>query len=776
MMLPPMSTLPRRLPPARLVPALLLVIVATLPAPLARAGDRVDRLLERMTLEEKLGQLSQTTMSASPPTGPEKEAEFADELELVRSGRVGSLLAVHGASHTNAIQRVAVEESRLGIPVLFANDVIHGYRTTFPVPIAEAATWRPGLVERNARIAATEARAGGTHWTYAPMIDVTRDPRWGRIVETSGEDPYLGAVMGAARVRGFQGDDLTAPDAVLSCAKHFVAYGAPEGGRDYGTVDISLETLHEIHLRPFRAAARAGVGSMMTAFNEINGVPATGNLYTMRRLLRDGWGWDGLVVSDWESVEEMEIHGYAADLRDAARLGLLAGTDIEMVSTTYRTHGASLVADGELDEAVIDESVRRVLLAKERLGLLDDPYTDETLADRVTLTPEHLSHAREAARRSFVLLENGRDGAPGPLPLTGGVRRIALVGPLADHTQACLGTWASVGRDEDVVTILAALEAEPGLAVDHAPGSGVLEPIDGGLDAVRAAVTGADAVIAVVGETPDLNGEAHSRADITIPAAQLEALRVARAAADEAGAPLVVLLFTGRPLVMPWVVEHADALMVVWHPGVQAGPAVADVLLGRAEPSGRLPVSFPRHVGQIPVHYAHKTTGRPFEYDDPTKRHMNRYVDVPNEPRYPFGYGLSYTGFEFGPVEVAEAQVPTDGAITATMRVTNTGARAGGTVAQLYFHDPAASRTRPVRQLVRFEAVDLAPGETREVRWTIPVDDLAFYVSTPGGPDEGWVVEPGEIVFFGGGDSTAAAGVSIELTGPRRAGLEAPGP
>lgn len=757
-----MAEKPSRLPPVR---------PAASAALSNHAAGRIDRLLAAMTLEEKLGQLSQGRTGSLPPTGPETRKPFDDLLGEVRAGRIGSILSPHGAAHINSIQRIAVNESRLGIPILIANDIIHGYRTIFPVPLGEAATWRPAVVEQDAHIAAAESRAEGTHWTFAPMVDVCRDPRWGRIVETSGEDPFLGAVMTAAKVRGFQGRSLAAPDAVLACAKHFAAYGFAEGGRDYGTVDLSIETLHEVPLRPFLAAARTGVGSIMTAFNEVNGVPASGNRYILRDVLRRDWGWNGLVVSDWESTLEMIPHGFAADEKDAARLSLLAGLDVEMSSTTYRDHAAALLAEGSLQMPLIDQAVRRVLEAKEKLGLFDHPYTDEALAGRVVLSPESRAHAREAARRSFVLLKNGNANSPAPLPIHHEVR-IALIGPLADNPRAALGTWAGFGRDEDVVTIKTSLEQEPGVIVHAAQGSNAQSPLSGGIEAVEAAIADSDIVIAVVGETDAMNGEGLSRADITVPPAQMEVLAAARRAADARHIPLVVLLMCGRPLALPWIAEHADAVMVIWHPGIECGPAIADVVFGRAAPSGRLPVSFPRDVNQVPVFYNHKSSGRPFK---PHERYVNRYLDQSNEPLFPFGFGLGYSTFTYSAPHISHAATSTDGSVTVTMQVHNTGA-AGGTVAQLYFQDPIATRTRPVRQLVAFEPLDLNADETRTVSWTIAADQFAFYSANPGGVDEGWVVEPREIRLFAGGDSTTKASTSLRLTGLRRTGIAPPSP
>lgn len=747
-----------------------------------------------MTLDEKLGQLFQSRAGSEAPTGPETRKPFDDLISEIRAGRVGSLLSPHGAAHTNALQRIAVNESRLHIPLLIANDIIHGYRTIYPVPLAEAATWRPEIAQADARMAAAESRAEGTHWVYAPMVDVCRDPRWGRMVETSGEDPFLGAVMAAAKVHGFQGPDLARPDAVMACAKHFVAYGFPEGGRDYGTVDMSLETLHEGPLRPFLAAARGrgpgAVGSIMTSFNEINGVPASGNTYTLRQVLRESWGWNGVVVSDWESVREMIPHGFAADERDAARLGLRAGVDVEMTSRTYREHAASLLQSGDINAGMIDAAVRRVLEAKERLGLFERPYTDESLAAGVVLSPAHRDQARESARRSFVLLKNGREGHDEvlPLPLRAGSldtpRRLALIGSLADDARATMGTWAGFGQAEDVTTIAAALDKEAGFSVIPVRGSGVGKSAARDLAEVREAAGESDIIVAVVGENEEMNGEGHSRADVTIPAAQVAMLRAAREAADRsdrrtprradgvARTPLIVLVMTGRPLALTNIMDLADAVLVIWHPGTEGGPAVADTLMGRSNASGRLPVSFPRTAGQVPVHYDHKSTGRPHKAGE---RYVNGYLDESNEPLFPFGFGLSYTTFRYGPPKTSGG-LSTNGQLEVSMDVTNTGVLAGATVAQLYFQDPIASRTRPVRQLLAFEALDLRPQETRTVSWTIAAEQLAFYSAAPGGPDEGWVVEPGEIRLFAGGDSSAAAMTSIQVIGPRRTHVPAPSP
>lgn len=700
---------------------------ATAQDPNAEIETKIDGWLARMTLEQKLGQLQQ--LDADFPTGRLRD----DQLQLVREDRLGSTLNGRGAAATNAAQRVALEESSLRIPLLFAFDVIHGYRTVFPVPLAEASSWDPAAAEQSAAIAAHEARAAGVAWTFAPMVDVTRDPRWGRIVEGAGEDSYLGSVFSAARVHGFQGDDYSRSDRVAATAKHWVAYGGAEAGRDYNTVDTSERRLREYYFPPFRAAVDAGVATFMTSFNEINGVPATANPFVLRDVLRDEWRFDGTVVSDYTAIRELINHGVAADDADAAQLALNAGTDIEMVSRTIAENGARLVADGRLSEATIDEAVRHVLRLKYRLGLFDRPYVDESREAAVLNDPEHRREARRIAGRSMVLLKN--DG--GALPLSRKLSRLAVVGPLADSQVDMLGTWIGDGKVEDAVTVRDGFEQVLGRrGVRYAQGCDAECRSSGGFGNALAAVRSSQAAVVVLGEPWSWSGEASSRSQLDLPGRQLELLRAIAAT----GRPYVVVLMNGRPLTIDWAARHAPAILEAWYPGTEAGNAVADVLLGRVNPGGKLPVSFPRNVGQIPLHYDEKPTGRPF---DPTNKYTSKYLDVDNTPQYPFGFGLSYTTFALSDLTVTPGSIAADGSVTVSATVRNTGRRAGDEVVQLYLRDRVATVTRPVRALRGFERVTLAPGQSRQVTFTLDRDDLQLIDA---GGDT--VVEPGAFTVW----------------------------
>jgi beta-glucosidase len=711
-----------------------------------RASDRIESLLARMTLEEKLGQLAQYA-GVSLPVQDSFKAR-------IREGKVGSFLGVSGAALTRELQTIAVEQSRLGIPLLFAHDVIHGIRTIFPVPLAEAASFEPALAERSARVAATEAAASGLHWTFAPMVDVARDARWGRIVEGSGEDPYLGSVMAAARVRGFQGQDPSAPDALLACAKHFTAYGGAEGGRDYNTVDISERTLHDVYLPPFRAAVDAGVETIMSSFNEIGGIPASGNPRILTGLLRDEWGFEGLVVSDWESVRELIPHGFAADRAEAGRLALVAGVDIDMASGIYGTDLPAEARAGRVPMAVIDRAVRRVLRAKQRAGLFDDPYrhSDVEREKRAILAPAHREAAREVARASIVLLGN-RDRV---LPLSPELRSVAVIGALADDRDSVLGPWALFGQGKDAVTVLEGIRrALPAARVVHERGvpvqsAGDSEDARGIAAAVRAA-RGADAVVLVVGENREMSGEAHSRSSVELPGAQNELARQVVAANPRTA----IVLMNGRPLAVPELAALAPALVEAWFLGVEAGNAVADVVVGKHNPGGKLPVSFPTTTGQEPLYYNHKNTGRPPSVGEPFS---SKYIDAPIDPLYAFGHGLSYTRFDYRDLGLSAREVGAAGTIAVEFDLTNAGERAGVEVAQLYVRDPVASVTRPVQELKGFARVSLEPGESRRVRIELPVALLGFH-----GADGRRIVEPGEILV-----QVGAASDDIRLRGAFR--------
>ena len=686
-----------------------------------------------MTLEEKLGQLQQLDGEGNGNFRPE-------HLELVRKGLLGSTLNVRGVARTNQLQRVAVEESRLKIPVLFGFDVIHGYRTIFPVPLGEASSWDPAAAERSASIAAMEARAAGVHWTFAPMLDIARDARWGRIVEGAGEDPFLGVAMARARVRGFQGRDYSAPDRVLACAKHWVAYGAAEAGRDYNTTDMSERTLREIYFPPFKAAVEEGVGTLMSAFNDLNGVPASANPFTLTRVLRGEWKFDGFVVSDYTAVEELIKHGLAADGSDAASLALNAGVDMEMVSRLYNQNGAKLLKGGKLTQATIDEAVRRILRIKFRLGLFDHPYADEARERSVILSPQNLAAAREIAARSMVLLKNERE----TLPLKPDVKSIALIGPLADSQQDVIGSWSGDGNPADAVTLLAGLKAKvaPSTKINYAKGCDINADSTEGFDEAVRAARRSDVVILAVGESADMSGEASSRSSLDLPGRQLDLVKAVQAA----GKPVVVVLMNGRPLTINWLAENSPAILETWFAGTQAGNAIADVLFGDVNPGGHLPVTFPRTVGQEPLYYNHMNTGRP---PDANNKYTSKYLDVPWTPLFPFGYGLSYTEFQISNLQLSTQRIRPDERLTVSVEVSNTGKRAGDEVVQLYIRDVAASVTRPVKELKGFQRITLRPGEKRRVEFTLTPEHLGFY-----NREMHFAVEPGEFKLFVG-DSSA---------------------
>lgn len=732
--------------------------------------SRVQEVLARMTLEEKVGQLVQAhpyiqlTGGEAPEPAQAGDVDWAEparpsvrpEFEaMICSGRVGSIFGSPDPEIVNHCQRLAVEKSRLGIPLMVGNDVIHGFRTIFPIPLAESCTWNPVLLERAARAAAEEASAVGTDWIFAPMVDVARDPRWGRIAEGAGEDPFLGAAMARARVRGFQSADLRTGRRVASCPKHFVGYGAAEAGRDYNTVDVSERTLRDVYLPPFQAALDAGAGSLMSSFNEIAGIPATCNSMMLRTILRDEWQWEGMVVSDYEAVRELIPHGVADDLTDAARLSIRAGLDMDMMSFAYARHLAGLVEAGDVPVSEVDDAVRRVLRLKAQLGLFDHPFVDESRVAEMTLRDETRALALEVARESMVLLKNDRS----LLPLSANAQRIALLGPLADNRSDLLGTWALHGRAEDVDTVLEGMSAfvdDParlrfltGCSVDGDDH----EDIPAAADAAREA----DVVVVVVGEGAAMSGEAHSRAHLGLPGPQQDLVDAVAAS----GKPLVVVLMSGRPLVIPRLAEQADALLVAWHGGIRAGRAVAEILFGAAGPSGKLTASWPRAEGQIPVYYAHKNTGRPIggegtrQFEEP---YRSTYVDVPNAPLFPFGFGLSYTTFAYRDLAVQPPVARLDGVVRVSAVVENTGNRVGDEVVQLYVRDEVASVTRPVKELKGFQRLRLEPGEARSVCFDLPVSDLGFR-----GVDMRYTVEPGTFRVWVGPDSSGGLEGAFEV-------------
>lgn len=710
----------------------------------------VDSILARMTLAEKLGQLNQIS-GAGNPTGP-MGGERAARMDQIKRGLIGSFLNVVGADTTRALQRIAVEQSRLHIPLVFGLDVIHGLRTIFPVPLGEAASWDPATAERSARIAATEASAVGIDWTFAPMVDIARDPRWGRTVEGAGEDPYLGSVFAAARVRGFQGTDLRSPTAIAATAKHFAAYGAAEGGRDYNVADISDRTLREVYLPPFHAAACASVATFMASFNEIAGVPSHANRHLLTDILRNEWKYDGMVVSDWTGVWELINHGVAADSAQAGELAIHAGVDMDMVSEIYKNDLAGAVKAGRASTADIDEAVRRVLRFKYRLGLFTDPYArrDTNRERTALLTAQNRSAAREAARRSIVLLKNDRE----TLPLRKDLSSIAVVGALAVDTAAVIGNWGGLGRGEDGVAMIDGIRRAVAAqtSVRYARGASPTSSDTSGIaEAVRVA-QGADAVVLVVGETPDMSAEAESRSSLALPGAQEQLAEAVIAT----GKPVVVVLMNGRPLAIDRVAQTAPAILETWFLGVEHGNATADVLFGDANPGGRMPLSTPRTVGQVPIYYDHKNTGRP-----PTaEKYTSKYNDLPWTPLYPFGFGLSFTTFSYSAPRLSASSIAPNDSLRVEVDVTNTGRRAGDEVAQLYIRDDVGSVTRPVMQLRRFQRVTLTPGQRMTLRWSLGMNDLAFHNLAMRR-----VAEPGTFHVFTGSSSAETQSASFTLRG-----------
>ena len=716
-------------------------VSATLAAQTPAPVRNIDSLLARMTLEEKLGQLNQLSVDNQPST---------EQLELVRKGLVGSFLNLTGAAATRDAQHIAVTESRLRIPLIFGHDVIHGYRTIFPIPLGEAASWDPEAVEAAARVAAREAAAAGVHWTFAPMVDIARDPRWGRIAEGSGEDPYLGSAMAAARVRGFQGADPRAPDAVLATVKHFAAYGGAEGGRDYNTVDLSERTLREVYLPPYHAALDAGAATVMTSFNEIGGIPSTASPWLMTTLLRREWGFRGFVVSDWTAVAELLNHGVAGTRADAGKLALEAGVDMDMVSRIYVNDLPALVRAGRIPMAVVNEAVRRVLRAKAALGLFDDPYHGATPEREraALLAPEHRQLARRVAEEAIVLLKNDAQ----LLPLGSRVRTVAVIGLLADDKVSALGSWPGRGDPRDAVTPLEGIKARAGsVSVLYAKGCGITDTATAGFADAVAAAKQADVAVLLLGEAGDMSGEAASRANIDLPGVQPQLLEAIHAT----GTPIVLVVMSGRPLTIPWAAEHVPAIVESWFLGVETGPALAAVLFGDVSPSGKLPATFPRSVGQIPLYYNHKNTGRPTGPD----KYTSKYTDLPVTPLFPFGHGLSYTTFGYSDLRLSAPRIAPAGTLRVSVTVTNTGAREGAEVVQLYVHDEVASVTRPVRTLAGFRRVSLKPGEARTVDFQLTSKELGLY-----NKDMKFVVEPGKFRVYVGGSSVGGLEAEFEVS------------
>ena len=719
-------------------------------------GDAVEKqveaLLGKMTLQEKIGQMNQLR-----PFGPPEE--IAGQ---IRNGEVGSLLNITDPAIVNQIQKVAVEESRLGIPLLMSRDVIHGYKTIFPIPLGQAATFNPQIVQDGARVAAIEASADGIRWTFAPMIDISRDPRWGRIAESCGEDPYLSSVMGVAMVKGFQGDSLNDPTSIAACAKHFIGYGAAEGGRDYNSTFIPERQLRNVYFPPFEAAAKAGCATFMTSFNDNDGIPSTGNSFILKDVLRDEWKYDGMVVTDWASTAEMISHGFCKDEKEAALKSVNAGIDMEMVSGTFIRYLEELVKEGKISEAAINNAVRNILRLKFRLGLFDNPYVNTD--QHVKYAPEHLAKAKEAAEQSVILLKNDRE----TLPFTDKIRTIAVVGPLADAPHDQMGTWVFDGEKAHTQTVLAALKEMYGDKVQfiYEPGLGYSRDKNtGNITKAVSAATRADAVLVCVGEESILSGEAHSLADLHLQGAQSELIT----ALAKTGKPLVTVIMAGRPLTIEQEVNQSDAVLYAFHPGTMGGPAIADLLFGKVAPSGKTPVTFPKMVGQIPVYYAHNNTGRPasrqetlidaipLEAGQTSLGCTSFYMDAGFDPLFPFGYGLSYTTFGYDNLQLPTDKLAANGTLEISFDLTNTGKYDGTEVVQLYIQDIFGSVTRPVKELKGFQRVSLKQGEKKTVTFSLPVEELAFW-----NIDMQKVVEPGEFNLWVGPNS--AEGLQTTFT------------
>lgn len=738
---------------------------------------QVSDLLGRMTLEEKIGQLVQYSASQAPTTGPTTAAlnvnppgpNGVDSYQLATSGKLGSMLNTVGQQITNHFQHAAVDNTRLHIPLLFGADVIHGFRTIFPVPLATASSWDLDLISSLAHMAAIEAKTAGVNWFYSPMVDIARDARWGRCTEGAGEDSYLGAAIARAYIRGYQGESLSAPDSVAACVKHFAAYGAAEAGREYNTTDMSEIRLREIYLPPYRAAIEAGAATVMSAFNALNRVPASANPFLLKTILRGEWGFDGPVVSDYTAVMELEHHGIARDAATAAAKALNAGVDVDMMSHFYDAQLAALVASGRVSIATIDEAVHRVLRVKFALGLFEHPFT--TGPEVTNAVPDHRPLARRGAQESFVLLKNAEFGQAPLLPLSSN-KNIALIGPLADDSADMVGAWSGANNFGDVVTLRAALEQHAqrnGTTLVYAKGTDISGASEGGFDEALNAARSADVVILALGESSAMSGEAASRAHLNLPGNQQRLMEVIVAT----GKPVILLVFSGRPLVLDWAASHVPSIMEVWFPGVETGPAIIETLFGDVPPSGKLTMGFPRAVGQEPLYYNQLPTGRPEQFPDPKHpgpvetKYVSKYLDVPNSALFPFGHGLSYTTFAYSDVRVSVPAVSV-GALTSdhdahpvhvTATVTNTGHRRGSEIVQCYVRITGASVEEPVRSLKGFTRLTLDQGESKSVDFPLGFEELSFFDA-----DNRRIVEPADYTVFIGGSSTADQFAEFQAT------------
>lgn len=750
--------------------AVLILVVSCSQVPQSKQSSidaRVDSVMSLMTLEEKIGQLNLPSAGAFV-TGSVESSDIAKKIE---QGNAGGLFNIKTVANIRAMQKIAVEKSRLKIPLIFGMDVIHGYESVFPIPLGLSCSWDINLIERSARIAATEASADGINWTFSPMVDISRDPRWGRVSEGNGEDPYLGSEIAKAMVRGYQGNDLSANNTIMSCVKHYALYGASEAGRDYNTVDMSHQRMYNDYFPPYKAAVDAGAGSIMASFNEVDGIPATANKWLLTEVLRNQWGFNGFVVSDYTAVNEMVTHGIG-DIQTVAANALEAGLDMDMVSEGLLNTLGKSVQEGKITEKQIDDACRRILKAKFLLGLFDDPYKycDENRAKSEVFTAANRAEARTVASQSFVLLKN--KGNVLPIKKSG---TIALIGPLADAKENMTGTWSVAARFSESISLREGLQKAVGsnAKVVYAKGSNLAE--DSVLEknstlfgkslhrdkrsatalrdeALRIAKS-ADVIVAAVGEAAEMNGEAASRTNIEIPETQRELLK----ALLKTGKPVVLVLFTGRPLALTWEEQNVPAILNVWFGGSEAGDAIADVLFGDVNPSGKLTMTFPQNVGQVPLYYAHKNTGRPLS-GPWFQKFLSNYLDVSNEPLYPFGFGLSYTEFGYGDIKLSASEITASDSLRVSMDITNKGSRDGSEIVQLYIRDVVGSVTRPMKELKGFQKISLKAGETRTVNFTLGTKDLSFYNS-----ELKFVAEPGQFQVFVGGNSRDVKQATFEL-------------
>ena len=720
--------------------------------------NKVAELLSKMTLEEKIGQMNQYNgfwnFTGPSPQGGDAKVKY----DHLRKGLVGSMLNVRGVKDVRSVQKIAVDESRLGIPLIFGFDLIHGYKTVFPIPLAEAASWDLSAIELSAQLSAKEASAAGINWTFAPMVDITRDARWGRVMEGAGEDPYLGSLVAAARVRGFQGNDLSAPSTIAATAKHFAAYGFAEAGRDYNTVDIGLNTLHNVVLPPFKATVDAGIKTFMNSFNDLNGIPATADAYLQRKILKGDWGFDGFVVSDWGSTREMIDHGYAKDRKHAGELAVIGGSDMDMESSIYINELETLIKEKKITIAQIDDAVSRILKVKFELGLFDDPYLycNEDLEKQITGAKEIVDATLEVAKKSIVLLKNKNN----TLPLKKKGQKIGLIGPLAADKNSPLGNWRIAAENNTAVSVLEGMQMYKGNSLIHTQGVRLVDKIPAGFheevainttdrtgfEAAVKLAKNVDVVVMVLGEYGFQSGEGRSRSKLGLPGLQQELLEKVAAVNSN----IVLVVMNGRPLILNWAADNVPAIVEAWHLGTQSGNAIAQVLYGDYNPSGKLPMSFPRSVGQLPLYYNHKSTGRPgADGEDAGSVFWSHYGDEKNSPLFPFGFGLSYTQFEYSQMQLSATTLNRGESITASVEVKNTGKVKGKEVVQLYLQDPYASATRPIKELKGFQMVELDPGEGKQVSFTITEADLKFYNAK-----QVWEAESGTFHLFIGSDST----------------------